>query len=178
MRTWIVKLVAGALVVVSMGYLSINMFRAQDGVAIIDSELIINDSAYKLLFFGYAGCYHFCDPRLRQIDTIYEQLKKDLDIKVLFIDISEETTLEAAVAFVNDVNREFEVINPDNENIKTLQKIFQDVYIQKMPDSEYLHSGFLYLLKRSGDRYVLEKIYLEFMQTDAVVADIKNRAGK
>lgn len=173
MKKWIVTLLISSALVVSMGAVYMHFFQTQSEADIIDSELIVNDSEYKLVFFGYAGCYHFCDPRLKQIDPIYEKIKNDLDVKMLFIDISEETTLEAAVAFVQDVNREFEAINPDNETIQTLQKLFQDVYIRKMPDGEYWHSGFLYLLKRVDGKYALVKVYVEFTQTDLIVEDIK-----
>lgn len=144
----------------------------------IDSELILKDSEYKLVFFGYAHCYHFCDPRLKHIDYIYEAIKDDLDVSVLFVDISEETSLDEALSFVKDTNKEFEAINPDNDSIRVLQKKFQDVFIRKMPDGEYLHSGFLYLLKKQGDKYYLIKTYLEFFNTDAVVTNIKEITEK
>lgn len=140
---------------------------------LVASDLIKKDSEYKLLFFGYAGCYHFCDPRLRQIDPIYKKLKKHLDLKVLFVDISAETTLKEAELFVKDVNREFEAINPDSDHLKVLQKKFQDVYVRRLPDGEYLHSGFLYLLKKHEQSYYILKIYPEFVNSDAVIADIK-----
>jgi len=178
MKKRIVGLFAGMLLAVTGGYVYMNFFQTQSKVEIIDSTLIANDSEYKLVFFGYAGCYHFCDPRLKLIGPIYDEIKKELDVKMLFIDISEETTLEAADAFVKDVHKEFEAINPDSENIKTLQKLFKDVYIRKMPDGEYWHSGFLYLLKRYGEKYELLKIYLEFTRTDAVAADIKKLTGR
>ncbi len=144
---------------------------------LIGSELIEKDSEYKLVFFGYAGCYHFCDPRLRLIDPIYRQVKDGLDITMLFIDISETTTLSASRVFVKEVNRDFEAINPSNDEVKTLQQKFQDVFIRKLPDGEYLHSGFLYLLKRENGQYYLLKTYLEFTDTDAVAADIKTITG-
>lgn len=145
---------------------------------LIVSELIARDSEYKLLFFGYAGCYHFCDPRLRQIDPIYKALKKILDIKVLFVDISEESSLNAAKTFVQDVNREFEAIHPNKVQMKKLQKRFEDLFIQKMPDGEYVHSGSLYLLKRHDNGYVLQKIYLEFINSEGVVQSIKKIINK
>ncbi len=172
-RRWIVSLAIGAALAVLIGYLYSGYSSTKGNAEIIDSELIAVDSEYKLVFFGYAGCYHYCDPRLKQIDPIYEKIKDDLDVKMLFIDISEETTLEAAAAFVKDVNKEFEAINPDTADIEKLQKMFQDVYIRKMPDGEYWHSGFLYLLKRVDDSYGLVKVYVEFTQTDVVAADIK-----
>ena len=141
---------------------------------LISSELILKDSEYKLVFFGYAHCYHFCDPRLKHIDFIYKALKDSLDVKVFFIDISEESSLDEALSFVKDTNKEFEAINPDSDSIKVLQKKFQDVFIRKLPDDEYLHSGFMYLLKKQDDKYYLTKTYLEFFDTDAVVSDIKN----
>lgn len=150
-----------------------NVYKQDDSIV---SDFIKLDSEYKLVFFGYAGCYHFCDPRLRQIDSIYEKLKNSLDINVLFVDISVESTHAAAKKFVTEVNSAFEVVSPDEKGIKRLQKKFQDVYVQKMPDGEYLHSGFLYLLKRYKQKYYLLKIYPEFFNTKAVVTDIKKRS--
>lgn len=178
MKTWIIHFVLGGILSVATALAGNHPSPSEDKADIIASEHIANDSEYKLVFFGYAGCYHFCDPRLKQIDPIYERIKKELDVKMLFIDISEETTLASAQAFVKDVNKEFEAIDPDHETIQTLQKMFQDVYIRKMPDGEYWHSGFLYLLKRYGGNYELLKIYLEFTQTDAVVADIKKATAE
>jgi protein SCO1/2 len=144
----------------------------------ISSSLIKTNSEYKMVFFGYAGCYHFCDPRLKQLDPIYNALKSKRDIKVLFIDISNETTLDAVKSFIKETNSEFEFINPDNRNLKILQRKFEDVYIQKLPDGEYLHSGFLYLLKRQQDEYQLLKIYVDFRNTDVVVKDILRLTNK
>ena len=143
----------------------------------IDAHVIVKDSEYKLVFFGYAGCYHFCDPRLRQIDPIYTDLKKSLDIKVLFVDISEDRNLSASKNFVHDVNKEFEAINPDHKTVMSLQKKFQDVYIRKLPDGEYLHSGFLYLLKKENGKYYLVKTYLEFTKSAIIVNDIEKLVG-
>ena len=47
-----------------------------------------------------------------------------------------------------------------------------------MPDGEYLHSGFLYLLKKVDQDYYLLKIYPEFAKTQGVIDDIKKQAGK
>ncbi len=165
------RALAVIFLIVSQGHTEI--YKKPDPSDLIDSSVIKKDSEYKLVFFGYAGCYHFCDPRLRQIDPIYKEIKKTLDIKMLFIDISEASTLKDAQAFVKDVNKEFEAINPDSETIKLLQKRFKDVFISKMPDGEYLHSGFLYLLKKYDQKYYLEKIYLEFSKSATVVTDIK-----
>lgn len=173
----IVSLIIGLIIGAVLVVLNVNKV-ALDKLDIIDSELIEKDSEYKLVFFGYAGCYHFCDPRLHQIDPIYNEIKKQLDIKVLFVDISLETTLDEAATFAKDVNSEFETINPDSESIEQLQKKFQDVYIRKMPDGEYLHSGFLYLLKKHDKKYYLIKIYPEFINTDAVIENIRKIAGK
>jgi protein SCO1/2 len=139
----------------------------------IGSDLIVKDSQYKLVFFGYAGCYHFCDPRLRQIDPIYEALKGSRDITVLFIDISDTTSLPESQVFVRNVNDDFTAINPNNDDVVGLQQRFQDLFIRKLPDGEYLHSGFLYLLERHEGEYYLLKTYLEFTDTKRVVADIK-----
>ena len=146
---------------------------AVDPIDIIASDVIKKDSEYKLVFFGYAGCYHFCDPRLRQIDPIYKELKKSLDLKMLFVEISAEATDIDSQNFVKDVNSEFEAVNPDPDNLKVLQKQFKNVYVRKMPEGEYLHSGFLYLLKKYGQKYYILKIYTEFTNSKAVIADIK-----
>lgn len=180
-KTVILRLFIAIILVVSVGYIYSEL--KHDSLAMneedrIGSELILKDAEYKLVFFGYAGCYHFCDPRLKHIDFIYKKIKNDLDVKVLLIDISQESTLEEAVSFVKETNKEFQAINPDNDSIKVLQKKFQDVFISKMPDGEYLHSGFLYLLKKQGDKYYLLKTYLEFYDIDEVVADIKNITEK
>ena len=145
---------------------------------IIASDLIKKDSDYKLVFFGYAGCYHFCDPRLHQIDTIYKELKNDLDLKMLFVDISTETTHKDAESFAKNVNSEFETISPDAQNITLLQKKFKDVFISKMPDGDYLHSGFLYLLKKDAENYYLIKTYMRFAKSGSVIADIKKVLGR
>jgi len=171
----------GVLLLISNGYAktSSNPDKlAVDKLDIIDSDLIKKDSEYKLVFFGYAGCYHFCDPKLRQIDPIYKEIKKSLDVKMLFVDISADTTHKAAQHFAKDVNSEFESISPDSESIKVLQKKFQDVYIRKMPDGEYVHSGFLYLLKKQKNKYYLLKIYPEFVNSTAVIANIRKIVGK
>jgi protein SCO1 len=139
----------------------------------IDSKLIPKDSKYKLLFFGYAGCYHFCDPRLRQIDPIFTALKKELDISMLFIDISDGQHLKASQEFVKAVNPEFEAIDPDDEQTKVLQQKIKDLYVRKLPDGEYLHSGFLYLLQEHEERYYLIKLYPEFINAKAVIENIK-----
>lgn len=144
----------------------------------INSDLIKKDAKYKLVFFGYAGCYHFCDPRLHQIHAIYEELKNDLSIKMLFVDISLQTTYDQAEHFVKDVNVEFESINPDSKSMNDLQKKFQDVYVRKMGDGDYVHSGFLYLLQQHKQKYYLIKIYPEFHNTQAVINDIKKKVSQ
>ena len=146
---------------------------AVDPIDIIGSDVITKDSEYKLVFFGYAGCYHFCDPRLRQIEPIYKELKKSLDVKMLFVEISAEAKPVDSERFVKDVNSEFEAVNPDSDSLKVLQKQFQNVYVRKMPDGEYLHSGFLYLLRKYEQKYYLLKIYPDFTDAKALIADIK-----
>ena len=177
----IISIVAILAIVISMMYLKTNDKTGAlevDKLDIIDSALLKKDSEYKFVFFGYAGCYHFCDPRLRQVDPIYKEMKKSLDIKMLFIDISEDQNHTASELFVKDVNGEFEAINPDTNGIKVLQKKFQDVYVRKLPDGEYLHSGFLYLLKKYKQNYYILKIYPEFVNSDAVIADIKKLSSR
>ncbi len=178
MKHIIVKIVMALIIMASLAYSSNSskntyVVNKDDAIA---THLIAKDAAYKLVFFGYAGCYHFCDPKLRQIDPIYEKTKKELDLKMLFIDISEETTLQASQDFAKAVNKEFEAIHPSPKDIKDLQKRFQDVYIKKMPDGEYLHSGFLYLLKKVDQTYYLVKIYPEFDKSELISADIIRRA--
>jgi len=177
----ILSLLIAMMIIVSYSFVQFSSKADQSIVKeleMIDSDLIKKDSEYKLVFFGYAGCYHFCDPRLRQIDPIYKELQKSLDIKMLFVDISNETTHDEAKRFVKEVNGEFETISPDNTGIKGLQKKFQDVYISKMPDGEYMHSGFLYLLKKYKQKYYMLKIYPEFMNTKGVINDIKKRSAQ
>lgn len=177
----IISLIVGFFLVIFIGLVK-SSFETDKEVFnkldLIESDLIKKDSEYKLVFFGYAGCYHFCDPRLRQIDPIYKEIKKHVDLKMLFVDISAETTHKAAELFVKDVNNEFEAINPDNDRIKILQKKFQDVYVRRLPDGEYLHSGFLYLLKKHKQNYYMLKIYPEFFNSDAVIADIKKMSRR
>jgi cytochrome oxidase Cu insertion factor (SCO1/SenC/PrrC family) len=150
---------------------------AIDKKDLIDSALLAKDSEYKFVFFGYAGCYHFCDPRLKLIDPIYKEIKKVLDLKMLFVDISDETTHEAAEAFAKETNSEFTAISPDTKGRLALQTKFKDLFISKMPDGDYLHSGFLYLLKRENGKYYLLKTYLRFDNSEMIIEDIKKITG-
>ncbi len=171
------KRVISLILLLWLGQLSLYA-GTHDQTDLIGSELIAKDSEYKLIFFGYAGCYHFCDPRLRLIDPIYKELKKSLDISMLFIDISQESSVDAARKFVKDVNSEFEAIHPTQNQMKALHKEFKDLFIQKMPDGEYLHSGFLYLLQRHEGNYYLKKIFLEFYDDKKVIESIKKVLSK
>lgn len=130
----------------------------------IESELF---SQYKneniLVFFGYVGCIDICTPRLEEVSIIYEKLKKlNIDVRVLFINLTKQNDPELVDLFAKSFNKDFEGIYPEKLELNSLKKEFSIYSAQKLGSSyEVDHTAFLYLVKKIDSKHYLKRIYVK-----------------
>ena len=130
----------------------------------INSELFNHYKSKNILvFFGYVGCIDICTPRLNEMSTIYENLKKlNIDVKVLFINLTKQNDPDLVNLFAKSFNEDFEGIYLDKSELNSLKKEFRVYSVPKLGSSyEVDHTAFLYLLKKVDSKYYLNKIYVK-----------------
>ena len=121
------------------------------------------DSENILIFFGYVGCIDICTPRLNEVSIIYEDLKKlNIDVKVLFVNLTKQNDPELVDLFAKSFNENFEGIYLEKSELNSLKKEFRVYSALKLGSSyEVDHTAFLYLIKKVNSKYYLNKIYIK-----------------
>lgn len=121
------------------------------------------DEKNLLLFFGYVGCIDICTPRLHELSSIYEKLKKaKIETQVLFINLTKLEDPELADLFAKSFNKNFKGIYLEKPKLDTLKKEFNVYSAPALGNSAELdHTTYLYLLKKVDSKYYLNKIYIK-----------------
>ncbi len=144
----------------------ISSYFLQDGYVKINKEVKSTlfdkyNEKNLLLFFGYVGCADICTPRLSELSSIYKNLKQsDIQTKVLFINIIELSDHELPDLFAKSFHEEFDGIYLEKQELEDLKREFDVYSTHALGNPEEInHTAFLYLLKRVGSKYFLNKIY-------------------
>ncbi len=110
---------------------------------------------YVLLFFGYAGCDNICPPALNEISQIYNKLDKE-QFSFYFINLQPNIFKDEVDPFAKAFNKDFKGIYLDNKKLIDITTKLQVKYspINKV---DIDHTGFLYLLEKSGNNMYKQK---------------------
>lgn len=136
------------------------------GYIVLNRELqspLLDSYATKnvLVFFGYVGCVDICTPRLSELSSEYEKLKeKNIDVQVLFINLTKLEDHTLPDLFAKSFNKDFKGIYLPKDELKGIKKEL-NVYSAPRLDSPYEvdHTAYLFLFKKNGSKYNLNKIY-------------------
>ena len=129
-----------------------------------------------LVFFGYVGCADICTPRLLELAKVYKDLeKKQVDVTVLFINLSPIKDVNAPALFAKSFHPEFKGLYLNQQQLKDVKLEF-NVYSTALRENNQLdHSAFLYRLEKNNNNYYLTRIYTQAPFSEAViVSDLMN----
>ncbi|WP_321314358.1 SCO family protein [Halarcobacter sp.] len=110
---------------------------------------------YVLLFFGYAGCDNICPPALNEISQIYDKLDKE-QFSFYFINLQPNISKDGVDPFAKAFNKDFKGIYLDNKKLIDITTKFQIKY-SPINSIDIDHTGFLYLLEKSGNTIYKQK---------------------
>jgi len=117
---------------------------------------------YLFVFFGYVGCTDICTPRLKELSSIYEELKSKhkIDINTIFINIIKLEDEQQPKLFAKYFHKEFDGIYLNNDK---MQKVKSEFVVYSSPSltskGDFDHTSFLFLLKKQKNNYYLKRIY-------------------
>jgi protein SCO1/2 len=139
---------------------------SQDGIVKVDTPVSSPlfdrfEAPHLLVFFGYAGCAEICTPRLDELAGIYRDFtqQQQADTDVAFINISDVSDPELPGLFAASFHPDFKALTPGKKELHRLMGIFSARYAPSLLEQgEYVHTAFLYLLKRKPAGYALEGI--------------------
>tara|TARA_B100001778_G_C18418080_1_gene552001 strand:+ start:33 stop:617 length:585 start_codon:yes stop_codon:yes gene_type:complete len=137
----------------------------------------INNQSLKdkitLVFFGYTSCPDFCPDTLARTNRIFEKLKNNEDLQLLFISIDPKDKLEVIKSYVEYFNDNFIGLSINDENIRNLVKK-TGVYAKKASSTGsvdfYDHTGAIFLINRNSK---LIGLYTPPIVDDLILKDLK-----
>lgn len=142
----------------------------------VESSVFNNyDDKYLFVFFGYAGCTDICTPRLGELSSIYENLKKrDINIKTIFINMKRFRDTTFPQRFAQYFNKDFIGLYLDDKDLYNIQNEF-DIYFSPsiVSKGDFEHTSFLFLLKKDviNKNYILDKIYTQVPFNEKFITD-------
>ncbi|XPV67901.1 MAG: SCO family protein [Halarcobacter sp.] len=110
---------------------------------------------YVLLFFGYAGCDNICPPALSEISQIYNKLDKE-QFSFYFINLQPNIFKDDVDPFAKAFNKDFKGIYLDDKKLFDITSKLQVKY-SPVNKIDIDHTGFLYLLEKSGSNMYKQK---------------------
>lgn len=114
-----------------------------------------------LLFFGYVGCVDVCTPRLKEISSIYDELKKEMEVKFYFINLTNSVSNKIANLFVKNFNEEFEGIQLEKKEREALKNEFNVFSVKSLSnDFDLDHTASLFFVQKVKDEYKLKRIFM------------------
>jgi protein SCO1/2 len=125
-------------------------------------SFIQSDSDYYLIYFGYVGCDSICVPSLSEINHIYNGLNSDFQkkVKVYFVNIKTSIDKDLVDNFAKHFNKNFMGIYLNELELKNISKEFDLKYSTVVLNKfEIDHKGYLYLLKKDKNSYLLKQMY-------------------
>lgn len=144
----------------------ISSMFSDKGYVKLDKELqstILDSYSEKniLVFFGYVGCVDICTPRLSELSSEYEKLKKkNIDVKVLFINLTKLKDHKSPDLFAKSFNKDFKGIYLHKDELESIKKELNVYSAPRIGESyEIDHTAFLFLFKKTASKYHLSKIY-------------------
>lgn len=119
----------------------------------------------ELVFFGYAGCFDICTPRLEILSSWYSSLPEERRKKftLRFMDISIPDNKSIPDSFAKTFNPDFKGVFLDKNILRVYTKAF-NVYFSKalIDETEMDHTAHLYLLNKSKEGKQLRYIYTAY----------------
>ena len=122
----------------------------------IDFDFLKDETKeYVLLFFGYVGCRDICPPALSEISQIYNKLDKE-QFSFYFINLQPNIFKDDVDPFAKIFNEDFKGVYVDHKELLEITTKFQVKY-SPINSIDIDHTGFLYLLEKSGDGIYKQK---------------------
>lgn len=129
------------------------------------------------VFFGYVGCADVCTPRLSEMAAVYDGLSNETRRRsaVLFINIKTFPDKNLADLFAKSFHPDFYGISPEKEELARLIKEFNVYYSNALfEEGEMDHTAFLFLLKKRGDGYRVNKIFTRIpLQKETIIKSLE-----
>ncbi len=110
---------------------------------------------YVLLFFGYVGCSNICAPALNEISQIYNKLDKE-QFSFYFINLQPNILKDNVDPYAKVFNEDFKGIYLDDKKLFDITSKLQVKY-SPVNKIDIDHTGFLYLLEKSGSNMYKQK---------------------
>ncbi len=158
---------ASIIVVFSLGFPLAGLSGNKQGKVAMNEKVnlpfkIKDNEKIILLYFGYVGCSTICEPSLKEISSVYDNLldAQKERVSVYFIDIAKDTNM--AKEFASHFNDSF--VGLDLDAIATA-KLMADLRAYSSDsltgNGEISHTGYLYLIKQTQKQvFELNAIYI------------------
>jgi len=167
------------VVLIMLGFPLLLLTESRQGKVSLDENIelpfnVKNEVEVILLYFGYVGCKTICIPSLEEIALISDEFSDSKRVEFYFVNIAKNSdgAKEYAHYFHN------KLIGLDLEQNETF-KLMGDLKAYSSDslrgDDEMSHTGYLYLIKNSGQQNFELKYmyYTRPFDTKSIVTDIK-----
>jgi len=141
----------------------------------IELPFSINDEVEViLLYFGYVGCQTICVPSLKEIALVSDEFNDSKRVLFYFVNIAEKS--ELVKEYAKYFHKNFIGLNlAPVETSKLMGDLRAYSSDSLSGDGEISHTGYLYLIKNSGQQnFELKQMYYTRpFDTKSIVTDIK-----
>lgn len=176
----VVLLLLALLLVFAPGMLPMFSKEGEAGVVRIDRKIDAEalkgfDQKIVLLFFGYVGCRDVCTPMLNDIARIYRKIPKNLDVKVLFVNVDPRADALQEDQFAGFFQDDFSALHVSDAMRQRLMREC-DVYATESMSEQgaFDHTSYLFALKRHDDGYHLRRIFIHApLQDETVIRELQ-----
>jgi len=129
-----------------------------------------------IIFFGYPSCNSACPVALATLSDVYNRYSPLMDknpLTLLFINLIPSSTVQSSKNFVNQFNKNIDVLSLTEPEMSQAQTVFGLKYSDIQEDGQLFHKGYTYLLKRDDDIWRIKYVYVNGApMVDEVYSDI------
>lgn len=122
------------------------------------------DEKIALVYFGYIGCHYVCLPAMNEVKNLLNDLKINEsrnNIRAYFISLQPEIDQDSVNAYAKSFHPAMVGKRVDTKILNALQSKFKFTWGKSPFDaSELNHTGFLYLLLKENQQWILKSIYI------------------
>lgn len=153
------------LILLSVSWLFILPFIPLNSDKIIVTDFFSqNKGKYMLLFFGFPGCHTICPPTLKKMGELYTiHQQADYSLEITFVNLLLTANRETATHYAKQFHPNFVTYQPSEQELKELTHQF-GVYSYQTSAQPLEHSGYIYLLEKLKNQWVIKTVYTNTQQ--------------